>query len=243
MAGRLENRVAIITGASSGIGAAIAQSYAAEGASVVMAARRLDKMQALIDQMGPLPVRPIAVETDVRREADVLRLFESVDRLFGKIDIVVSNAGFADHTPTDQLTLARWQDIVDTNLTGAFLCARESLRRMKTQRRGRIIIVGSISAKSPRPNSIGYTSTKFALDGMTRSLALDGRDFGVAVSIIHPGSTKTELMPRMVEKPRTESMVADEIAQVATLMASLPDETNLLEATILPIGQPFLGRG
>ena len=156
---------------------------------------------------------------------------------------MVNSAGFADHTPTEDLSLARWQDIVDTNLTGCFLSCREALRRMKVQRKGRIINIGSISAKSPRPNSIGYTSTKFALEGMTRSLALDGRDFGVAVSILHPGSTKTELMPGMESKSPNESMNANDVARVAALMASLPDETNLLEALIFPLGQPFLGRG
>lgn len=243
MAGRLANRIALVTGASSGIGAAISELFAREGASVVMAARREDKLKSIADKVPVDFVRPIYKVTDVRLEADVLELYRFLDEKFGRIDIVVNSAGFADHTPTEDLSLARWQDIVDTNLTGCFLSCREALRRMKGQRKGRIINIGSISAKSPRPNSIGYTSTKFALEGMTRSLALDGRDFGVAVSILHPGSTKTELMPGMESKSPNESMNANDVARVAALMASLPDETNLLEALILPLGQPFLGRG
>ena len=244
MAGKLENRVALVTGASSGIGAAIAEVFAADGARVVLAARRIDKMQAIAASItaagGP---EPIVCQTDVRREDEVLSAFETIDRRCGQLDILVNCAGFADHTPTEQLSLARWKDIVDTNLTACFLASREALKRMKPRGAGRIIIIGSISAKSPRPNSIGYTSTKFALEGMTRSLALDARDFGVAVSILHPGSTKTELMPGMENRPPRESMEARDVANAALLMAGLPNETNVLEVTMLPLGQPFLGRG
>ncbi len=243
MAGRLENQVALVTGASSGIGAAIVEAFAAEGARVVMAARRVDKMQAVADSIGANGPSPIICPTDVRREDEILSVFETIDRRCGRLDILVNCAGFADHTPTENLSLARWKDIVDTNLTACFLCSREALKRMKPQGSGRVIIIGSISAKSPRPNSIGYTSTKFALEGMTRSLALDARDFGVAVSILHPGSTKTELTPGMENRTALESMDARDVAAAATLMACLPKETNLLEALMLPLGQPFLGRG
>jgi NAD(P)-dependent dehydrogenase (short-subunit alcohol dehydrogenase family) len=243
MAGRLQDRTALVTGASSGIGAAIAELFAREGARVAMAARRADKMETIaarIAQSGPKPLVHVA---DVRREADILGLFAAVDRAFGSLDILVNCAGIADHTPTDELSLARWQDIIDTNLTSCFLCSREALKRMKPRGRGRIIIIGSISAKSPRPHAIGYTSTKFALDGMTRSLALDARDFGIGVSILHPGSTKTELAPNMQARSSRDSMEALDVARAATLMASLPDDTNLLEGVVLPLGQPFLGRG
>ena len=243
MTGKLENRIALITGASSGIGAAIAEAFAAEGAQVVLAARRPDRLQALADSIATSERKALACPTDVRREDEILSVFETIDRKFGHLDILVNCAGFADHTPTENLSLARWKDIVDTNLTACFLCSREALKRMKPRGSGRILIIGSISAKSPRPNSIGYTSTKFALEGMTRSLALDARDFGVAVSILHPGSTKTELTPGMENRPPRDSMEARDVAAAATIMVSLPNETNLLEAVMLPIGQPFLGRG
>jgi NAD(P)-dependent dehydrogenase (short-subunit alcohol dehydrogenase family) len=240
---RLQDRVAIITGASSGIGAAVARAFAGEGAKVILAARRADRLSSLVTQIEASGGTAIAQETDVSDEADVERLFSVAHARFGRLDLLVNSAGIADHTPTDELSYARWRQIIDTNLTGTFLCARAALRMMKPQKRGRIINIGSISAYSPRPNSIGYTSSKFAIDGMTRSLALDGRPYGITVCVLHPGSTVTELVPGMGERPLSQSMPADHVAQIATLMASLPDETNMLEALVLPIDQPFLGRG
>jgi NAD(P)-dependent dehydrogenase (short-subunit alcohol dehydrogenase family) len=240
---RLQDRVAIITGSSSGIGAAVARAFAQEGAHVVLAARRIDRLSTLVDEIQALGVTALAQETDVADEAQVEALFAVARDRFGHLDLLVNSAGIADHTPTEDLSYARWRQIIDTNLTGTFLCARAALRMMKPQKRGRIINIGSISAYSPRPNSIGYTSSKFAIDGMTRSLALDGRPHGITVCVLHPGSTVTELVPGMGERPLSESMPADHVAQIATLMAALPDETNMLEALVLPIGQPFLGRG
>ncbi len=240
---RLQDRVAIITGASSGIGAAIARSFAREGAHVIIAARRVERLSALVAEIEAEGGVAIAQASDVSKEDHVDRLFAVARDRFGKLDLLVNSAGIADHTPTDQLSLARFREIVDTNLVATFLCAREALRMMKPQKRGRIINIGSISAYSPRPNSIGYTSTKFAVDGMTRSLALDGRAHGITVSVLNPGSTVTELVPGMADRPLAESMPANHVAQIAVLMASLPDETCMLEALVLPIAQPFLGRG
>ena len=135
------------------------------------------------------------------------------------------------------------QEIVATNLSSVFLCSKQALRLMKPQKRGRIINIGSISAKMPRPNAIGYTATKFAVEGMTRSLALDGREFGITASVVHPGATVSELAPNMAERPAAQMAQAEEVAAVIVLMASMPDTTNMLDTTILPIAQPFLGRG
>ncbi|MDP2355310.1 MAG: SDR family oxidoreductase [Beijerinckiaceae bacterium] len=241
--GRLTGRVGIVTGASSGIGEAIAEALAAEGMAVLLAARRKDRLQQLAAKIEAAGGRARVCQTDVTNEDDVICLFHAANNEFARLDLLVNCAGIADATPTDQLSLARWREMVDANLTSAFLCAREALRVMKPQKRGRIINVASISAKMPRKNSIAYTSTKFALEGMTRSLALDGRPFGITASVIHPGATITELVPNMAGRPAAESMQASEVAAVVALIAALPDETNLLEATILPIGQPFLGRG
>ena len=241
--GRLEGRVAIVTGASSGIGEAIAEALAAEGMAVMAAARRKDRLEKLVARIGAAGGKARACQTDVTNEDDVICLFHAANNEFARLDLVVNCAGIADATPTDQLSLARWREMVDTNLTSAFLCSREAMRVMKLQKRGRIVNVGSISAKMPRENSIAYTSTKFALEGMTRSLALDGRPFGITASVVHPGATVTELVPNMAGRPAKDSMQASEVAAVVALMAALPDETNLLEATILPIAQPFLGRG
>jgi NAD(P)-dependent dehydrogenase (short-subunit alcohol dehydrogenase family) len=241
--GRLTGRVGIVTGASSGIGEAIAEALAAEGMAVLLAARRKDRLDELAARITAAGGRARACQSDVTKEDDVICLFHAANNEFARLDLVVNCAGIADSTPTDQMSLGRWREMVDTNLTSAFLCAREAMRVMKLQSRGRIINVGSISAQMPRENSVAYTSTKFALDGMTRSLALDGRPFGITASVVHPGATITELVPNMAARPAKDSMQASEVAAVVALMAALPDETNLLEATILPIAQPFLGRG
>ena len=240
---RLKDRTALVTGASSGIGAAVARALAREGARLTLAARRADRLGAVADEIRASGGDAVPHSTDVTREEDVRGLFEAFDARRGPLDILVHAAGAADHTPTEDLTFQRWREIVDLNLSGAFLCAREALRRMKARRSGRILLIGSISARSPRPNAIGYTSTKFALDGMTRSLALDGRPFGVTASILHPGATVTELMPGMETRGPEEIMSAETVAEVAVLMAALPPGANLLEAVMLPIAQPFLGRG
>jgi NAD(P)-dependent dehydrogenase (short-subunit alcohol dehydrogenase family) len=241
--GKLSGRVGIVTGASSGIGAAIAKALAAEGMAVVLAARRKDRLEALAAEIEAAGGRARACQTDVSVEDDVICLFHAANNEFARLDLLVNCAGFTDPTPTHELSLAVWRAIIDVNLTAAFLCSREALRVMRPQKRGRIINIGSISAKVPRPDSIGYTTTKFALDGLTRSLALDGRAHGITVSIIHPGAAATELVPDMDKRPAADTMQAVEVASIAVLMASLPDETNLLEATILPVAQPFLGRG
>jgi len=241
--GKLSGRVGIISGASSGIGAAAAEALAAEGMTVVIAARRKDRLDELAARIEAAGGKARAVQADATVEDDVVCLFHAVNNEFGRLDLLVNSAGIADATPTDALSLARWREMVDVNLTSAFLCAREAMRVMNLQKRGRIINVASISAKMPRENSIAYTTTKFGLEGMTRSLALDGRPFGVTASVVHPGSTVTELVPNMAARPAAESMQASEVAAVIALMAALPDETNLFEATILPIAQPFMGRG
>ena len=240
---RLQDRTAVITGASSGIGAAIARAFAAEGARVVVAARRAERLATLVDEIAAAGGVAIAHAADVSREADVEELFRAADEQLGRVDLLVNSAGIADHTPTDQLTMARWREVMDTNLTSAFLCCRAAFIRMKAQKRGRIINIGSISAKIPRPHNLAYASSKFGMEGMTRALALDGRDHGITVSILHPGATITELMPGMGARPPKDAMKAEEIAAIATLMACLPDETNLIEALAFPIGQAFLGRG
>ena len=241
--GKLQGRIAIVTGASSGIGAACARAFSAEGASVVLAARRADRLAGLVKEIEAKGGVALACATDCTKEADVEALFRMADEKFGRVDLLLNSAGIADHTPTDVITLARFQDVMDANLTSTFLCCRAAFIRMKQQKRGRIINIGSISAKTPRPHNIAYASSKFGMQGMTEALALDGREYGITVSILHPGATKTELMPNMGGRPASDSMHADDIAAIANLMACLPDETNLLEALAFPIGQPFLGRG
>jgi NAD(P)-dependent dehydrogenase (short-subunit alcohol dehydrogenase family) len=244
----LQDRVAIVTGASGGLGRAIAEKFASEGARVVLAARRkdaLDKVAAGIVSGGGTA---LAVPTDVTKEADVLALFAKTRETFGRVDVLVNNAGVPNFKPTEEMSLADWQAIVDVNLTAAFLCSREALKAMKAQGGGRIISMGSISAWSPRPHSIGYSTTKAAVEALTRSLTYDGRAYGVVASVIHPGAAATGFTqgraPGAGATPQEYLMSPEHVARVALLMCTLPPEVNLFDATILPNHQPsFLGRG
>jgi NAD(P)-dependent dehydrogenase (short-subunit alcohol dehydrogenase family) len=239
----LTERVVIVTGASSGIGEAIAREFAGDGAMTVLAARSADKLAALAAELREAGGTVLDCPTDVTSEADILHLFVTVMEKFGRVDVLINNAGIADHTPTVDVTLEAWQRVIDTNLTSAFLCSREAMKIMKEQRRGRIINIGSVSAKVPRPDTIGYAATKYAMEGLTRSLALDGRDFGIAASILHPGVTTSMLSGKTRDIPAREIMPAVEVARVVVMMATLPDEMNMLEGLVLPIGMAFLGRG
>jgi NAD(P)-dependent dehydrogenase (short-subunit alcohol dehydrogenase family) len=240
----LAGRVALVTGASSGIGRSIAQAFAAEGATVVLAARgqeRLDQVDNSIRQSG---ATALALATDVSREEQVVALFARTVDAFGRLDILVNNAGTAARLPTDEMPLAVWRGVLEVNLTGAFLCSREALKIMKRQRGGRIINIGSVAAKVPRPHSAPYAASKFALEGLTRSLALDGREHGIAASILHPGNVDSEFWRGREELARREGLVSpDDIARIVVLMASLPPAVNLLESLVLPVPMPFLGRG
>lgn len=238
----VEGKVTVVTGASSGIGASVAAAFAEAGARLVLGARRKDRLDTLVADIETKGGAALAVECDVRREAEVAALFGAGLARFGRVDILINNAGVADHTPTDELSLQRWCEVIDTNLTGAFLCAREALRIMKRQGGGRIIHIGSLSAQVPRPNTIAYAASKFALSGLNHSLAIDGRDHGVASSIYHPGVVGTELVRGGGRDPAT--MIGSEVAARAVLaMADLPDHVNFVEGTMLPLSMPFLGRG
>lgn len=240
---QLSARTAIVTGASSGIGEAVARRFAAAGANVVIAARRAERLDALATELKGVGGDVLPFVTDVTREEDVERLFAETIARLGRVDLLVNNAGIADLTAIDEMSLARWREVMDINLTSIFLCSRAAFRLMKARQRGRIINVGSISALTPRQNGAAYTSTKFALDGFTRALALDGREHGITVGVIHPGSTITELAPGMGKNGPSKSMAAEDVADMVLCMAGMPDTVNVLETVMLPIGQPFLGRG
>jgi NAD(P)-dependent dehydrogenase (short-subunit alcohol dehydrogenase family) len=239
----LQGKTAIVTGASSGIGWEIARAYAAAGARTVLAARTAARLDDLAADIGSAGGIALAMPCDVTDEAQVGALFARCREAFGDPDIVVNNAGIADHTPTVDMTLARWEEVMRINLTSVFLCSRAALRSMIPRKRGRIINIGSISAKVPRQHTAAYAASKFALEGLTRSLALDGREHGIAVSMLHPGSTTSMLVPGVTDRPRPGSMNPADVARVALIMASLPDDVNLFESTMLPVAMPFLGRG
>ena len=244
MSVNLKERVAIVTGASSGLGEAIARRLAAEGVKTVLAARSKDKLEKLAAELNQKGGTTLICPTDVTKEADILNMIKATMDKFSRLDILVNNAGIAVHKPTTEVTTEEWRNIVDTNLTSAFIASREAMKIMKVRKRGRIINIGSVSATVPRADTVGYAATKFALSGLTHSMALDGRPFGITVSILHPGVAQSSLGGGdHSHRPPEIMMQASEIADVIHLMVSLPDTTNLYNTTILPIGMPFLGRG
>jgi NAD(P)-dependent dehydrogenase (short-subunit alcohol dehydrogenase family) len=195
----------------------------------------------------------LAVATDVTREDAVAALFAKTKDAFGRVDVLVNNAASPIAAPTEDMTLEQWRAAIDVSLTAAFLCVREAIRLMKAQspQGGRIINIGSVAAKSPRPDAIAYNAAKFALSGMTQQLTMDGRRYGVVASVIHPGMMFTGFTsgggrtgPGPGEAPKDYLMSVDEVAQIAVLMCALPPEVNFYEAVILPNHMPsFIGRG
>jgi len=211
---------------------------------VVLASRSREKLEAVAGEIQSARGTALVVPTNVTLEEDAMNLFRHTLEVFGRVDILVNSAGITSGTPTDELSLEAWQNVLDVNLNGAFLCSREALRIMKRQRSGRIINIGSISAKAPRPNTAPYTTSKFALEGLTRSLALDARDHGIAVSILHPGNTATPLWHGRDDQAREEGIMSpNNLARVAVTIAALPQDMNMLESIVLPVSMPFLGRG
>ena len=253
MTKQLQGKIAIVTGASNGIGRGIAEAFAAEGAKTVLVARRtalLEEVAAGIKRDGG---EALALAADLTREDAIAELFAAVQKTFGRLDVLVNNAGIATHRETEDITLDYWRAALDINITAPFLCSREAIRIMKAQtpQGGRIINVGSVSAKTPRPDSLPYTVTKFGLQGMTHQLTMDGRKHNIVASIIHPGATLSSFSTRRGrtkagagERPDDYIMAAEDVAKVAVLMAALPGEVNLYEATILPNHmRSFIGRG
>jgi NAD(P)-dependent dehydrogenase (short-subunit alcohol dehydrogenase family) len=243
--GSLSKQVAIVTGASAGIGRSIAIAFAREGASVVLAARRREKLEQLAGEIAESGGTALCVPTDVTSEEQVLQLFRTTADTYGHVDILVNNAGTAVGKATDEMTLAEWKHVIDCNLTGAFLCSREALKLMKPRRSGRILNIGSTSAKVPRANSAPYTSSKYALEGLTHSLAVDGRQHGIAASVLQPGNVVTDIWRGGAEQimKREGAMSPEDLARIALLMVTLPADLNLYQALVLPLSMPFLGRG
>ena len=243
-------KVAIVTGAGSGIGRAVARALAREGYAVGLAGRRAEALEETAAEGG----RMLAVPTDVGDPASVANLFARTKEAFGRLDLLFNNAGTgAPAVPLEDLSYEQWQTVVDANLTGAFLCTQEAFRIMKSQqpRGGRIINNGSISAHRPRPDSAPYTATKHAIAGLTKSTSLDGRKYDIACGQIDIGNAHTDMAARMAEGvPQANGTVAPEplmdvehVAQAVVHMAGLPLESNVLSLTIMATKMPFIGRG
>jgi NAD(P)-dependent dehydrogenase (short-subunit alcohol dehydrogenase family) len=238
--GALAGKTALVTGGSSGIGLAIAHAFAAAGATLVIAGRRVAPLEEAAEALRQHGGEVTAVPADLTQDDDIAKLFAGISRL----DVLVNNAGGNVRARTEALTPAQWRGVIDLNVTGAFLCAQAAYRIMLAQGGGRIINIGSVSAKMPRHHSVAYTTSKFALEGMTRAMALDGRNHGIAVCVLQPGNTESAIWAGQEDRVAQEGLMpAEVVARTALLMASLPPEVNLLETVILPLSMPFLGRG
>lgn len=238
------DKVVLVTGAAGGIGAALATAFAHAGARLVLAGRSPAKLQAVAQDTGQPADRVACVAADVTDEASVAALFATAVERFGRVDVLVNSAGVTAKGAIDDMPLATWQKVIDTNLTGSWLCCREAFRVMKAQGGGRILNIGSLAARRPRNDGVPYAASKAGLEGMTQALALDGRAFGIAVSVLHPGNVATPFWKAGAGGSQREpAMPVEDVARIAVLMASLPADMNMLEAQVLPLGMPFLGRG
>jgi NAD(P)-dependent dehydrogenase (short-subunit alcohol dehydrogenase family) len=247
-------KIALITGAGSGIGRAVSLALQAAGYSVVLAGRRPEELHRTAAMAAPAGGAMLPAPTDVSDPASVKALFATAKQNFGRLDVLFNNAGCnAPAIPMEDLTFAQWNTVVGANLTGAFLCAQEAIRLMKAQQPqgGRIINNGSISAHVPRPNSAPYTATKHAITGLTRSISLDGRNFNIACGQIDIGNAATEMTERMtagVAQANGSTLVEPRmdvrhVAEAVLYMANLPLDANVEFMTVMATKMPFIGRG
>ena len=249
-------KVALVTGAGTGIGKAVALALMKEGYATVLAGRRADKLEETASEGKSTGAKSLAVPTDVGDPAAIKALFAKAKETFGRLDVLFNNAGIgAPAVPMEELPLETWKKVVDTNLTGMFVCTKEAIKIMKVQtpKGGRIINNGSISAHTPRPRAAAYTATKHAVTGLTKQTALDCRNDMILCSQIDIGNAATPLTDRMVQgagvlqpdgSMKIEArMNADDVGRAVVYIANLPLDTNVLFMTVMANGMPFVGRG
>ena len=238
---QLAGKIALVTGGGTGIGKAIAGAILAEGAKVIIIGRTESK---LIEAQKELGSGSEIMVCDITDESQVNKVYETIMLNHGKLNILINNAGMAARGKAYEMSYEMWKKVVDVNLNGAFLCARGAMKIMVNQKSGRIINIGSISGQMGRPENAPYTATKFAVEGLTRAFALDGRDHGVAVSVIHPGNAATNIWKGREEVSEREGLIPlEDLGKLAVTMLTMSPNVNILGSVILPITQPYLGRG
>ncbi len=242
---KLDGKIALVTGASRGLGRGIALGFAREGAKCVITARSNEPLERLAREIESLGVEVLAVPADLSNEDAIRDVFARTLERFGRLDLLVNNAAAFDGGPLWKLPTETIDKVLNINFRSPFLCTREAMAIMVKQRSGRIINIGSISAQMPRDAHAPYTATKFAIEGLSRCTALEGRPHGVTCCAIHPGNIGVEHRLKMEEgKEHPEPMMAvDDVVAVALLAASLPDHVCLLDSIILPAEQLYVGRG
>ncbi len=239
---QLEGKVAIVTGASRGIGKAISIGLAEQGANLVLAARTVADLEETKKAVMKHCVKAEAIPTDVTSEEDIEKMFARTMEVFGRLDILVNNAGVFINEPIEQMSTKTWDWVIGVELRAPFICTRAAFRIMKKQGGGRIINIGSISAQRVRPNTAPYNSAKFGLVGLTHTTALEGRPYGITCGCLHPGITGD--LVKNAAKPKPDPMMSYEAtAATAVYMACQPPDVNILEVIQLPREQPYLGRG
>jgi NAD(P)-dependent dehydrogenase (short-subunit alcohol dehydrogenase family) len=247
-------KVAIVTGAGTGIGKSTALAFLRVGYSVVLAGRRVEPLEMTVKEAGSFCSQALVLPTDVREPVSIRALFTETKKRFGRLDVLFNNAGTnAPPMPLEDLTYAQWKSVLDVNLTGVFLCTQEAFKLMKNQtpRGGRIINNGSVSAHVPRPNSAPYTATKHAITGLTKATALDGRKYDIACGQVDIGNAGTEMAPNWKEGVLQANgavaveptMDVEHVASAVVYMASLPLDANVQFMTIMATKMPFIGRG
>ncbi|MCA1324928.1 SDR family oxidoreductase [Herbaspirillum sp. alder98] len=248
------SRIALVTGAGSGVGLAVAQALLADGFTVVLAGRRIAPLEQAVAAAHAAGQKAAAISVDIRDADSVAALFQQITETFGRLDLLFNNAGVnAPAVPFDELGIEQWKNVIDTNLTGAFLCARGAfgLMRHQSPQGGRIINNGSVSAHTPRPLSSAYTASKHAITGLTKSIALDGRAYNIVCSQVDIGNALTSLSERMTKgvlqangTTAPEPMMdVGHVADAVRYMASLPLSANVLNLTVMASSMPFVGRG